>query len=77
MSRKTPAAPVRVARSVVPRKPDPRVVRSRDALGDALVDLMHEQPFASITVRQLLDRAHVARSTFYAPLSRQGRSLSE
>ena len=45
---------------------DRRVRRTRDALGDALVALMHEQPFESITVRDVLARAGVARSTFYA-----------
>ena len=44
---------------------DPRVVRTRDVLGDALVALMHEKPFEAITVQDLLDRAGVSRSTFY------------
>ena len=48
------------------RKPDRRVRRTRDALGDALVTLIQEQPFRSITVQQVLDRAHVSRSTFYS-----------
>jgi AcrR family transcriptional regulator len=47
------------------RKTDIRVRRTRDALGDALVELMHEKPFAAITVQQVLDRADVGRSTFY------------
>jgi AcrR family transcriptional regulator len=45
---------------------DPRVLRSRRALGDALVDLLHEQRFDDITVQDILDRAGVARATFYA-----------
>jgi len=48
------------------RKVDRRVRRTRDALGDALVALMHEKPFAAITVQQVLDRAAVGRSTFYS-----------
>jgi AcrR family transcriptional regulator len=44
---------------------DRRVRRTRDALGDALVGLMHERPFEEITVQALLDRAQVSRSTFY------------
>jgi AcrR family transcriptional regulator len=48
------------------RKIDSRVIRSRDALGDALIALMQEQPFESITVQQILDRAEVGRSTFYS-----------
>lgn len=48
------------------RKMDRRVQRTRDALGDALVDLIHEKPFSAITVQHVLDRAAVSRSTFYA-----------
>jgi len=44
---------------------DRRVVRTRDLLGDALVALMQEKPFESITVQDVLDRAGVGRSTFY------------
>ncbi len=47
-------------------KMDRRVLRSRDALGDALVSLMHEKHFENITVQEVLDRAGVGRSTFYA-----------
>jgi AcrR family transcriptional regulator len=42
------------------------VLRSRDALGDAIIALMQEQPFESITVQEVLDRAGVSRSTFYS-----------
>jgi AcrR family transcriptional regulator len=45
---------------------DRRVLRTRDTLGDALVELMHEKPFDDITVQEVLDRAGVVRSTFYA-----------
>jgi AcrR family transcriptional regulator len=45
---------------------DPRVLRSRRALGDALVDLLHERRFDDITVQDILDRAGVGRATFYA-----------
>jgi AcrR family transcriptional regulator len=48
------------------RNTDRRVLQTRDALGDALVALMHERPFDSITVQQVLDRAGIARSTFYS-----------
>ena len=47
------------------KKTDARVRRTRDALGDALVALMQEKPFDTITVQDVLDRAHVSRSTFY------------
>lgn len=57
MSRKTEAS--------IP-KIDRRVRRTRDALGDALLALMQEKGFETITVQQVLDRAEVGRSTFYA-----------
>lgn len=47
------------------KKTDARVRRTRDALGDALIALMQEKPFETITVQDVLDRAHVSRSTFY------------
>jgi AcrR family transcriptional regulator len=53
--------------AVVPgRKLDVRIARRRDMLGDALVELMVEKPFDEITVQDVLDRAKVSRSTFYA-----------
>jgi AcrR family transcriptional regulator len=60
------AAPtVATPRAASPTKPDRRILRTRDVLGDALIALMHEQPFDSITVQQVLDRAGVSRATFY------------
>jgi AcrR family transcriptional regulator len=47
------------------QKTDPRILRTRDRLGDALVELMLAKPFDSITVQDVLDRAGVGRSTFY------------
>ena len=47
------------------RKADPRVLRTRAALGDALIALMEEREFEKITVQDVLDRAGVGRSTFY------------
>jgi AcrR family transcriptional regulator len=57
-----PLAPAR-------KKMDARVQRTRDALGDALIALMQEKPFETITVQDVLDRAHVSRSTFYTHYS--------
>jgi AcrR family transcriptional regulator len=51
------------------KKTDARVRRTRDALGDALVALMQEKPFETITVQDVLDRAKVGRSTFYSHYS--------
>src|SRR5438105_14800338 len=47
------------------QKTDRRVLRTRDRLGNALIALMQEKPFDSITVQDVLDRAGVGRSTFY------------
>ena len=44
---------------------DRRITRTRDRLGDALIALIQEKPFDSITVQEVLDRAKVGRSTFY------------
>jgi len=44
---------------------DRRIRRTRDQLGDALVALIVEKPFDTITVQEVLDRAGVGRSTFY------------
>ena len=48
------------------QKIDRRVVRSRDRLGDAMIELIQEKPFGEITVQEVLDRAGVSRTTFYA-----------
>jgi AcrR family transcriptional regulator len=57
MSRKTDASTPKI---------DRRVRHTRDALGDALLTLMQEKPFETITVQQVLDCAGIGRSTFYA-----------
>jgi len=57
MSRKTEASTPKI---------DRRVRRTRDALGDALLKLMQEKAFETITVQQVLDRAGIGRTTFYA-----------
>ena len=51
------------------KRKDARVRRTRDALGDALVALMQEKAFDTITVQDVLDRAKVGRSTFYSHFS--------
>jgi AcrR family transcriptional regulator len=52
--------------NVTPSRLDRRVRRTRDVLGDALLELMQEKDFDHITVQQVLDRAGVGRSTFYS-----------
>src|SRR5215204_3030846 len=59
----------RVHLVVSKKKADARVQRTRDALGDALIALMQEKGFDTITVQDVLDRAHISRSTFYSHYS--------
>lgn len=47
------------------KKEDQRVRRTRDRLGDALVEVLLEKPFDDITVQDVLDLAGVSRTTFY------------
>ncbi len=47
------------------RKPDERIRRTHERLGNALVQLIGEKPINDITVQEVLDRASVGRSTFY------------
>jgi AcrR family transcriptional regulator len=46
--------------------PDRRVRRTRKSLHEALLALSLEKDYDTITVQELLDRADVGRSTFYA-----------
>lgn len=45
---------------------DRRVARTRSAVSDALFELMRQRRWEKITVQDLIDRAGVSRSTFYA-----------
>jgi AcrR family transcriptional regulator len=45
---------------------DPRVRKTELALHRSLASLIHEKSFDTIVVKEILDRANVARSTFYA-----------
>src|SRR6476469_6803792 len=47
-------------------RPDRRVARSRRALKEALTDLILEKGYEAVTVQEVIDRADVGRSTFYA-----------
>ena len=47
-------------------KNDRRSQRTRQALGDALVELMMEKGYDAISIKDLIDRANVGRSTFYS-----------
>ena len=48
------------------KKIDRRVQRTRQILRDALVALILEKGYQKITVQDIIDRAHVGRSTFYS-----------
>ena len=48
------------------RPPDRRVRRTKQRLNDALESLIIEKGYDKITVQDLIDRADVGRSTFYA-----------
>src|SRR5438105_4881883 len=49
-----------------PEKSDRRSQRTRQLISDALVSLLLEQRYADLTIQDILDRANVGRSTFYA-----------
>jgi AcrR family transcriptional regulator len=46
--------------------PDRRVRKTRKLLQDALMELVAEKGYESVSIREILDRANVGRSTFYA-----------
>ncbi len=48
------------------KTPDRRVRRTRENLFSALSELMQEKRYNKITIQDIIDRADVGRSTFYA-----------
>jgi AcrR family transcriptional regulator len=52
--------------SVKPPLPDRRSQRTRRLISEAFLNLMREKHYAQITVQDIIDRADVGRSTFYA-----------
>lgn len=46
-------------------KTDRRVQRTRELLQKALIDLISERGYDDITIREIVDRANVGRTTFY------------
>ena len=48
------------------KKSDRRASRTRRSLNDALIQLILEKRYDAITVQNVIDRADVGRSTFYA-----------
>jgi AcrR family transcriptional regulator len=57
---------VAVGRDDPPSSTDRRVGKTRKALKDALTDLILEKGYEGVTVQDVIDRADVGRSTFYA-----------
>ncbi len=45
---------------------DLRIIRTKEAIREALVDLIEEKGFDAITVKDITTRAKINRSTFYA-----------
>ena len=48
------------------RKPDPRPERTRQALFNALLELIQEKRWEQIRVQDILDRTGIGRTTFYS-----------
>ena len=57
-------------------KENPMSVRSKDSIEDALLLLMQEQPYKSITIRALTERAGLSRQTFYLNFNDKDEILS-
>ena len=57
---------VAIGRDEARSRPDRRVGKTRKALKEALTDLILEQGYEPVTVQDVIDRADVGRSTFYA-----------
>jgi AcrR family transcriptional regulator len=50
----------------VAKKPDRRVQRTEQLLRSALLSLIQEKGFETLSVQDIIDRANVGRATFYA-----------
>jgi AcrR family transcriptional regulator len=55
---------------------DARVRRTRHRLRDAIVSLIHEKSYPAIAVKEILERADVGRSAFYAHFSNKDALLA-
>lgn len=51
------------------KKEDRRVQRTKQALQDALIDLIIEKTYDAISIQEIVDYANVGRSTFYSHYS--------
>ncbi|WPP41120.1 TetR-like C-terminal domain-containing protein [Paenibacillus hunanensis] len=59
------AVPPSIHHSAKTPKLDPRIVRTRALLRDALIQLMEQQPYDKITIQHIATQATVNRKTFY------------
>ncbi|MFF4590373.1 TetR/AcrR family transcriptional regulator [Streptomyces sp. NPDC001388] len=57
--------------------PDRRIRRTRQALHQALLQLMAEKGYESVTIQDIIDRADVGRSTFYNHYSNKDDLLKD
>jgi len=55
---------------------DARVRRTQRRLRDAIVSLIHEKSYPAIAVKEILERADVGRSAFYAHFSNKDALLA-
>ncbi|MGW2235186.1 TetR/AcrR family transcriptional regulator [Streptomyces sp. NPDC001759] len=62
---------------IVVTKPDRRVRRTQQALQRALLQLMAEKGYESVTIQDIIDRADVGRSTFYNHYSNKDELLKD
>ena len=58
-------------------KTDRRIRRTRRLLGEALLALVQEQSFDSVTIRQITDRADIGYATFFRHYDSKEELLSE
>ena len=56
-------------------KVDRRVQKTRQILQQAIVELVVEKGFESIKVQDILDKANIGRTTFYAHYQDKGELL--
>lgn len=59
------------------KKEDRRIQRTRSMLREALIDLIIEKGYAAITVQDIIDRANIGRTTFYAHYQDKEELLTE